>query len=155
MLKFLPINKVKSLVELFGYLNIFVFAGFMLYYDVIERPNVIGYGSLVISLTLSLLHYLSNHRDLNQTLWFAFMICICQIAVGHNVNYLVSTAYRGPTEILDARPGSHFSENWRLQLAKGKVIDLHLYSTAPGDAFELRLRKGLFGVYFGKWQQIS
>lgn len=153
-LKFLSPNMVKSLVELFGYANIFVFAGFLLYYDVVERPNVIGYACLAISLTLSLPYYLANHRDFTRTLRFAFMVCICLIAIGHNFNYLVSTDYRGATEILDARRGSHYSENWRLQLENGKVINLHLYSTAPGYAFGLRLRRGLFGVYFGKWREV-
>ena len=146
---------IKSLAELFGYLNIAVFAVVLFRHDVIERPNVIGYASLALSLLAALPYYLAHDRDARKTGWFGFMLCLCLIAIGHNFNALVARDERRPTEVLSTRRSTNHSESWRVQIDHGKVIDLHVYSVPEDAAVELRLRKGMFGVYFGRFERVG
>jgi hypothetical protein len=142
---------IKNAVLLFSYSNVFVFAGFLLHYDAIQRPNAIGYFALVVSVLAGLLHYWVYRQKFQETGWFGFMFCICLIAIGHNFNYLLAADYKGQTEILHASRGGNNAESWRLQLANGRTIDLRVYDLPSDDAFKLRLRRGIFGVYFGAW----
>ena len=146
---------IKSLAELFGYANIAVFAVVLYHHDVIERPNAIGYASLALSLLAALPYYLAHHRNVGDTGWFGFMLCLCLIAIGHNLNYLVARDERRPTEVLTKLRSSKGHESWRVQIDHGKVIDLHVYSVPDDAAVELRLSKGLFGVYFGRLQRVG
>ena len=146
---------IKSLAELFGYTNILVFMVVLFRHDVIERPNAIGYASLVLSLLAALPYYLTHDRDTGKTGWFGFMLCLCLIAIGHNFNALVARDERRPIEVLSTRRSASYTESWRVQIDHGKVIDLHVYSPPEDAAVELRLRKGLFGVYFGRLERVA
>lgn len=146
---------IKSLAELFGYTNILVFMVALYRHDVIERPNAIGYASLVLSLLAALPYYLTHDRDTGKTGRFGFMLCLCLIAIGHNFNFLVARDERRPTEVLSTRRSANYSESWRVQIDHGKVIDLHVYRVPDDAAVELRLRRGMFGVYFGRLQRVG
>jgi hypothetical protein len=133
----------------FGYTNILLFGVFLFRHDAIERPNVIGYFSLAVSLAVLAAYYFSRGRCFQDALKFSFFFCLGLIATLHNANFLVATDYGGRYSVEDKRLASNGTESWRLDLGNGKQIDLHVSSPPDGGGSDLRLKKGLFGVYFG------
>ncbi len=145
--------RVLKLAELFGYTNVFVAMGFALAYDVIEKPNAIAYAALVLSVLAAAGHHVVHRGDFKDSAFFGFMCCICLIAIGHNINYLWAVDYKGHTEVVDARYAGGEREYWKVQLGNGRNVGLMVYRDPSDAAASLRLRRGVFGVYFGEWRR--
>lgn len=139
----------KDHMESFAYVNILVFIVFVSWFDLIERPNTIGYFSLAASVAAYLPYYFFTGRDFKHALRFSFMFCLSLIAICHNINFLISNDYKGEYVVIDRLPAKGGAEYWRVQLQSGKGINLYVYSPPSGGGDHIRLQKGLFSVYFG------
>lgn len=140
---------VKDHMEFFAYANILVFLVFVSWFDLIERPNTIGYFSLAASVAAYLPYYFFTGREFKDALRFSFMFCLSLIAICHNINFLISNDYKGEYVVIDKLPAKGNAEYWRVQLQNGKGIDLYVYSPPSGGGDRIRLQKGLFSVHFG------
>ena len=143
----------RNAAELFAYINLFLFAAFIVYYDAIEIPNSIGYASLALAIAASLPYYFHTDRDSSSTIRFGFLFCLGLIAIGHNANFALASDYRGQYEIEEIRPAPSHREYWKVRLENNKSIDIKVSEPPSAYSATIHLRKGLFGVYFGTWQR--
>ena len=151
---------IKNGFAFFAYTNIIFFVGMgAFYYDIIERPNAIGYFSSAASFIIYLPYYLLKSHCFKKSLAFSFSFCLSLIAILHNINYLIATDYKGHYIIIHKSVQSYSTsgqfQSWEVQVENNKIIQLRLHvpdsrgHIISEDNNNIRLKKGLFGIYFG------
>jgi len=140
-------------LDYFCLANVALFLCAVAYYDVLEKPNAIGYWIFGLTIIISVIYSLRTGRKLNEIAFDAFVIGLIGVSVAHNINFIISFDYQEPFVIERKRPIASYREEWKVRLNDNRRITLIVSDDYSGDGTNVNLRKGIFGVYFGNWPE--
>ena len=136
----------------FAIINFLLFVVFVIYYDAIEMPNVIGYVTLAIACLYGLFHKMTG-ANFDDALTYMIASWVMGGMFAHNINFLTGSPAQEMYEIQSKRPIESYMESWVISVDGNQNIVLRVSDMPTDDGVHLRLQKGIFGVYFGCWNE--